>query len=83
MEDKELIGKIKYMIGKKRTAEDICETLEIDMATLYEIVLGLKKKGLPFDIINGVPVKAGENEQSHRVSRIVTNNNKKVCDDGW
>ncbi len=79
MLDKEAIGKIKYMIGKKRTAEEICETLEIDMSTLYETVLELKKNGQPFDVLNGSPVKIVPNEQTRRVSRIVTNNNKKVC----
>lgn len=57
MEKTEIFGKIKYMINKKRTPDEMCKILGIDLQTLYELILKIKKSGCSYDIVDGIPVK--------------------------
>ena len=53
--DKQTLDKLRYLINKKRSVEEICSILEVEINTLYEMVLYLKAQGKPYDIIDNVP----------------------------
>lgn len=55
--EKEVIDKLKYLINKKRTLNDIVEALHLQPYEIYGLVYLLKQEGLPYDIVNGEVVK--------------------------
>lgn len=54
---KELKGKLKYLINKKRSFQDVCEELELQDYEVLGLVELLKQDGMLVDYVNGELVK--------------------------
>lgn len=55
--EKELKGKLKYLISKKKTLSEICETLELKDYEVVGLVELMKQDGELLDYVNGEIVK--------------------------
>ena len=55
--EKQIVDKLKYMINKKKTLNDIVEALDLQPYEIYGLVYILKQEGLPYDIVNGEVTK--------------------------
>jgi len=55
---KELLGKLKYMINKKRSFEDICNELELQPYEVYGLAQLLKQQGMNLVIEEGSITKS-------------------------
>lgn len=71
--EKELINKIKYLINKGKTLEEICESLEMRDYEVYGLVQLMKQSGELVDIINGEIVKLKKPIRSEDVYQIPHN----------
>ena len=72
--EKELIGKIKYLIKKKKTLQEICNELELKDYEVIGIVELMKQDGELIDFINGEIVKLKKPKQNNDVYEISNNN---------
>lgn len=57
MSEKELINKLRYMICKKKTTEEICSKLDVDLKRLHDLVIKLRETNDDCDLVNGVLTK--------------------------
>lgn len=71
--DKELRGKIKYLINKKKNLAEICETLELNDYEVIGLVELMKRDGELIDYINGEIVKLRKPIQHDGVYEIPNN----------
>lgn len=71
--DKELEGKLKYLINKKRSLEDICKVLDLKDYEVIGMVALLKQEGEAVDYVNGEIVKLKRPIQSDEIYQIPNN----------
>ena len=71
--DKELKCKLKYLIDKKRTLEDICKVLELKDYEVIGLVQLMKDEGELVDYINGEIIKLKKPVQSSDIYQISSN----------
>ena len=72
--EKELINKIKYLINKKKSLQDICDELELKDYEVIGIVELLKQEGELIDYVNGEIVKLKKPIKSDEVYEIPIKN---------
>lgn len=77
--DQETINKLKYLIGKKKTLEEIKEVLGLETYVIYGLVQILKEEGRLYDIIDGQPVKVKAPFQNSDVYHIEADNQEQFC----
>ena len=71
--EKELINKIRYLIGKKKSLQEICEKLELKDYEVIGIVELLKQDGELIDYIDGQIIKLKKPQKSNEVYEIPNN----------
>ena len=71
--EKELIDKLKYLINKKKSLEEICTLLELKDYEVIGIVELLKEKGELYDYVNGQLIKLKKPVKSDEVYSIPNN----------
>ena len=71
--EKELINKLKYLINKKKSLQEICEILELKDYEVIGIIELLKQDGELVDYINGQVVKLKRPIKSDDVYQIPNN----------
>lgn len=59
--DKQTLDKLKYLINKRKSVDEICSILQVEVKELYDMVLYLKSLGSSYDIIDSVPQKVKNN----------------------
>lgn len=74
--EKQIIDKLKYMLNKKKSLEEICEALGLSKIEVYGLVVELKNKGEPYDIIKGTPIRYCEPKVETYNSFFVSSENK-------
>jgi len=75
----ELISKLKFMVDKKRSLEEICEELEIEAYEVYGIIQLLKQNGYLYDIVDGQPVKIKAFYQNPDIIKLDSENQEEIC----
>ncbi|MBQ6840669.1 MAG: metallophosphoesterase [Bacilli bacterium] len=65
--DTDKLNKLKYLINKKKSTDEICEALGFQLAELYEYVKYLKGVGCDYDIVNGIAVKTDPEVYQHQI----------------
>jgi DNA polymerase II small subunit/DNA polymerase delta subunit B len=68
--DKELKGKLRYLINKKRSLADICKVLELKDYEVIGMVELLKQEGELVDYVNGEIIKLKQPLKSNDVYEI-------------
>ena len=76
--DKEILNKLKYLINKKKTVDEMCLALDLEPFELFEYVKYLKLLGSDYDIINGIPSKINSDIYRHSM-RIQGKTSIKIC----
>ena len=71
--EKELIGKIKYLIKKKKSLQEICNELELKDYEVIGIVELLKQNGELIDYVNGEIVRLKKPVKNNDVYEITNN----------
>ena len=71
--EKELINKLKYLIKKKKSLQEICDTLELKDYEVIGIVELLKQDGELIDYVNGEIVRLKKPVKSDDVYQIPNN----------
>ena len=74
--DKQTLDKLKYLINKHKSTEEICSLLDIEINTLYEMVLYLKSLGQNYDILDNTPQKINLSQR-----KLILPNLPKIEDD--
>ncbi len=71
--EKELVNKLKYLISKKKSLQEICETLELKDYEVIGIVELLKQDGELIDYVNGEIIKLKKPIKSNETYEIPNN----------
>lgn len=68
--EKELIDKLKYLINKKKSLQEICDILELKDYEVIGVVELLKQNGELYDYVNGQVVKLKKPLKSDEVYQV-------------
>lgn len=71
--EKEIINKIKYLINKKKTLPEICETLELKDYEVIGLVELMKQDGELLDYVNGEIVKLRKPMKNNDIYELPNN----------
>lgn len=71
--EKELLNKLKYLINKKKSLQEICKELELKDYEVIGIVELLKQDGELIDYVNGEIIKLKKPKKSDEVYEIPNN----------
>ena len=78
--EKQVIDKLKYLINKKKTTEEIKDILGLEDYEIFGLVYLLKQEGLPYEIINGQIIKVKIPELlNNDVKTINVDNKDEFC----
>ena len=79
VEEREVLNKLKYCINKKKSLDEICQDLELEIYQVYELVLKLKELGQNYDIVDHIPVKVVSKQNDLEKFNISSQNTKQFC----
>ena len=73
MDNKEIIGKIKYLINKGNSFQDICSKLELKDYEVVGLIELMKQDGELIDYLNGEIIKLKKPQKSEEIYQIPNN----------
>ena len=68
--DKETLGKLRYLINKKKSVAEISKELEVEPYIVYGLVYELISQGYLYDIVDGNIVKLNKPQATNDVYEI-------------
>ena len=71
--EKAVVDKLKYLINKKKSLDEICFALDFEPNEVFEYMKYLKIMGYDYDFINGVPFKLDPNIGNYKIDDSVGN----------
>ena len=78
--EKAVVDKLKYLINKKRSFNEIKESLGLEAYEIYGLVYMLKREGYPYDIANGEVIKVKYPElMKNNVQYLDPENKSELC----
>lgn len=77
--DREELNKLKYLIDKRKSLEEICIIMTKEPYRIYEMVMYLKHMGQNYDIIDGIPQKVDATGESFVPRNFHISQVEKIC----